>query len=169
MKASIISAVNHNLNQAISLLNAIENNTYTDTSVGPYFSSIGSHLRHTLDFFSCIIDGLDANEINLVNRKRDESIANNKEVAIAKIREIQETFVRFTDISTNYIIHVTDDLGQGEVTVSYTLESIMAFAHSHAIHHFATIGYILHQLEITHEVKGFGYNPTTPLKQRKGI
>ncbi len=169
MKSSIISAINQNLNQAISLLNTIENSSYTNTTVGPYHSSIGSHLRHTLDFFQCIIDGLDANEINLTQRKRDETIANDKDIAISKIREIQETFVHFTDINTDYIIHVTDDLGQGEVTVSYTLESIMAFAHSHAIHHFATIGYLLHQLNIQHTVKGFGYNPTTPIEQRKGI
>ncbi len=169
MNTSIISAVNHNLNQAIALLNTLDNKLYTNTNVGPYFSSVGSHLRHTLDFFSCIIDGLDANQINLVNRKRDETIANNKEVAIAKIQEIQETFVRFANINTDYIIHVTDDLGEGEVTVSYTLESIMTFAHSHAIHHFATIGYILHQLNVSHNIKGFGYNPTTPVEQRKGI
>jgi len=169
MNIDIVSAVNHNLNQAISLLNAIGNDSYTNTNVGPYHSSIGSHLRHTLDFFQCIIDGLDANEINLINRKRDESIATDKNIAIAKIQEIQETFIRFLDINTNYLIHVTDDLGQGEVTVTYTLESILAFAHSHAIHHFATIGYILHQLGIEHTIKGFGYNPTTPIKQRKGI
>ena len=169
MKSSIISAINQHLNQAISLLNTIENSSYTNTTVGPYHSSIGSHLRHTLDFFQCIIDGLDANEINLTQRKRDETIANDKDIAISKIREIQETFVHFTDINTDYIIHVTDDLGQGEVTVSYTLESIMAFAHSHAIHHFATIGYLLHQLNIQHTVKGFGYNPSTPIVQRKGI
>lgn len=169
MKSTIIAAVNQNLNNAISLLNAIENETYTNNSVGPYYSSIGSHIRHTLDFFQCIIDGLDANEINLTNRKREESIANDKNKAIARIRKIQETFLHFTNINTNYIIHVTDDLGQGEVTVGYTLESIMAFAHSHAIHHFATIGYLLHQLEIAHTVKGFGYNPTTPIEPRKGI
>lgn len=169
MKSSIVSAVNHNLNQAIRLLNTIENNSYTNTSIGPYHSSIGSHLRHTLDFFQCIIDGLDANEINLTQRKRDESIANDKNIAIEKIQELQETFISFLDINTNYLIHVTDDLGQGEVTVSYTLESILAFAHSHAIHHFATIGYLLHQLDIKHTIAGFGYNPTTPIEQRKGI
>lgn len=169
MKSTIIAAVNQNLNNAISLLNTIENTSYTNNSIGPYYSSIGSHLRHTLDFFQCIIDGLDANAINLTNRKREESIATDKNEAIARIRKIQETFLHFTDINTNYIIHVTDDLGQGEVTVDYTLESIMAFAHSHAIHHFATIGYLLHQLNIHHTVAGFGYNPTTPIEPRKGI
>lgn len=169
MKSTIIAAVNQNLNNAISLLNTIENTSYTNNSIGPYYSSIGSHLRHTLDFFQCIIDGLDANAINLTNRKREESIATDKNEAITRIRKIQETFLHFTDINTNYIIHVTDDLGQGEVTVDYTLESIMTFAHSHAIHHFATIGYLLHQLNIQHTIKEFGYNPTTPIAPRKGI
>jgi hypothetical protein len=33
---------------------------------------------------------------------------------------------------------------------------------SHAIHHFASIGYLIYQLEIELADADFGYNPTTP-------
>ncbi len=35
-------------------------------------------------------------------------------------------------------------------------------AHSHAVHHFATIGYIVSKLDIELLDDGFGYNPTSP-------
>jgi len=67
------------------------------------------------------------------------------------------------------LIHVTDNLGQGKITVSYTLESILAHANSHAVHHYATIGYILENLGKEIKIPGFGYNPTTPVNKREGM
>ncbi len=169
MKRLIISSVNHNLNNAIALLKAIDSNTYQDTSVGPYYSSIGSHIRHTLDFFDCIISGLDSNDIDLTARKRDEILSSDKNAAIDHIFELQETLLSYVDVSTDYLIHVTDNMGQGKVTVNYTLESILSHANSHAVHHYATIGYILDHLGIEMKIPGFGYNPTTPINKREGI
>ncbi len=169
MKQLIISSINHNLNNAIALLKAIDSNTYQDISVGPYYSSIGSHIRHTLDFFDCIIDGLDSNNIDLTARKRDEILSTNIESAIQHIYKLQEILLSYIDVNTDYLIHVTDNMGQGKITVNYTLESILAHANSHAVHHYATIGYILDNLGIEVKIPGFGYNPTTPINKREGI
>ena len=169
MKQLIISSINHNLNNAIALLKAIDPNVYRDASVGPYYSSIGSHIRHTLDFFDCIISGLDSNNIDLTARKRDEILSTSKESAIEYIYKLQETLLSFIDANTDYLLHVTDNMGQGKVTVNYTLESILCHANSHAIHHYATIGYILDQLGEEIKIPGFGYNPTTPINKREGI
>ncbi len=169
MKELIISSINHNLNSAIALLDAINLETYCDTSVGPYYSSIGSHIRHTLDFFDCIINGLDTNDIDLTRRKRDEILSTNIEAAKNHMYSLQKILLSYVDVNTDYLIHVTDNMGQGKVTVNYTLESILAHANSHAIHHYATIGYILNQLRVELEISGFGYNPTTPINKREGI
>ncbi len=169
MKRLIISSINQNLNNAIALLDVIDSNTYKDTSVGPYYSSIGSHIRHTLDFFDCIIDGLDSNNIDLTARKRDEILSTNQKAAIQHIYELQETLLSYVDVNTDYLIHVTDNMGQGKITVSYTLESILTHANSHAVHHYATIGYILENLGKEIKIPGFGYNPTTPVNKREGI
>lgn len=169
MKQLIISSINHNLNNAIALLKAIDNTVYQDESVGPYYSSIGSHIRHTLDFFECIVNGLDSNNIDLTARRRDELLSKDKESAIEYIYKLQETLLSYLGVNTDYLIHVTDDMGQGKVTVNYTLESILSHANSHAVHHYATIGYILDHLGIEIKISGFGYNPTTPINKRKGI
>ncbi len=169
MKQLVISSINYNLSSAVDLLNAIDSTTYLNSSVGPYYSSIGSHIRHTLDFFDCIINGLDSNNIDLTARKRDEILSTDKESAIHHIYKLQETLLSYIDTNTDYLIHVTDNLGQGKVTVNYTLESILAHANSHAVHHYATIGYILNRLGIEIKIPGFGYNPTTPISKREGI
>ena len=60
------------------------------------------------------------------------------------------------------IISISDDLGTGIVTANYTLGSALIQAHSHAIHHFASVGYVISQLGIELPDEDFGFNPTTP-------
>ncbi|RZS92644.1 DinB family protein [Aquimarina brevivitae] len=169
MNDLIIPAINQNLNKAITLITKISPAIYQDTSVGPYHSSIGSHMRHLLDFFLCITNGLDANDINLIQRSRDEGVATHKEKALTLLYDLQATLISYSDMPSNCLIKVTDDMGQGAVTVHYTLESILLHANSHLIHHFAAIGYILNVLDEDLKIPGFGYNPTTPDQKRKGI
>jgi hypothetical protein len=45
------------------------------------------------------------------------------------------------------------------------LSSALIQTHRHAIHHFASIGYIINQLGIELPDNDFGYNPTTPRNQ----
>jgi hypothetical protein len=68
----MIKAVEHNLRRGVRLLNSISDSQFSDTSVAPYHSSIGGHIRHILDIFDCIFDGLESKEINLAARKRNE-------------------------------------------------------------------------------------------------
>jgi len=169
MKAVIIASINQNLTKAVALIDSISCEQYCDISVAPYYSSIGSHLRHALDFFDCIVTGLDNNAIDLTARKRDVTLAENREAAKSYIYELQQILNSYVGANTDYLLHVTDNLGTANVTVSYTLESILAHANSHATHHFATIGYLLCQQGVTCVIPGFGYNPTTPVKRREGI
>ncbi len=169
MRASLVQTINKNLSNAISLIDAIDTTTYTDCCVGPYYSSIGSHLRHALDFFDCIISGIQDNDIDLTSRKRDEAIATNPEAAKNQIYHIQEQLNTFIGVNTDYLLHVTDNLGDGKVTIMYTLESILAQANTHATHHYAIISYMLQSLDVKVVIDGFGYNPSTPLVKREGI
>ena len=67
----MITAIEKNLQRGIQLLQYISDEDYSNTSIAPYYSSIGSHMRHILDVFDCIFEGLPINEINLINRKRN--------------------------------------------------------------------------------------------------
>ncbi|PJB12071.1 MAG: hypothetical protein CO119_08405 [Flavobacteriales bacterium CG_4_9_14_3_um_filter_40_17] len=158
----VISAINNNIEKAKKLLGSISDDIYVNTSVSPYYSSIGGHIRHILDVFDCALDGFPEQNINLIARKRDPRVENDRAFAIDKIVQIQRKLHHLSGVDFDTIVPVTDDLGSGAVTLNYTLGAILAQAQSHAIHHFAIIGYILNVLNVEVTDKTFGYNPTTP-------
>ncbi|TYP96989.1 putative damage-inducible protein DinB [Tenacibaculum adriaticum] len=158
----MIEAIEKNLQRGIKLLEAISDEQYSDCTIPPYYSSIGNNMRHILDIFSCIFNGLDNECVDFSDRNRCESAQQETAVGITYFNEIIEKLYRLKSEDFNKIIEVTDDLGAGKMTANYTLGSALIQAHSHAIHHFASIGFIIHQLGIELPDADFGYNPTTP-------
>lgn len=161
----MINAIEKNLERGIKLLNSISNQQYSNTSVAPYYSSIGGHMRHILDIFDCLFDGLPNGLVDLSARKRNEQV----EVDIVEgINYFNSVLSKLGDLKSadlDQFILVSDDLGLGVVTQNYTLGSLLIQAHSHATHHFASLGYIIAQLGIEIPDEDFGYNPTTPRDQ----
>jgi uncharacterized damage-inducible protein DinB len=158
----MIDAIEKNLHRGIQLLNCISDDEYNNATIAPYYSSIGIHMRHILDVFDCVFDGLESGSINLINRKRNELAENYTQHGIAYYEEILQRLKLLENADFNKIVMVTDDLGLGIVSANYTLGGILIQAHSHAIHHFASVGYVISQLGITLPDIDFGFNPTTP-------
>ncbi|QXP68388.1 MULTISPECIES: DinB family protein [unclassified Polaribacter] len=158
----MIEAIEKNLQRGISLLNTISNEQYSDSSVAPYFSSIGCHMRHILDVFSCVFEGLETKSIYLNKRNRNELLELHTQLGIEYFNETIQKLKEINTLSLESTVLVTDDLGLGVKSVNYTLAAILMQAHSHAIHHFASIGYIIYQLGIELPDADFGFNPTTP-------
>ena len=158
----MINAIVHNLNRGVKLLNSIDDNKYSDMTIAPYYSSIGGHIRHILDIFDCIFDGLDQGEVNLAARKRNELAEQKVAVGLDYFNQVIDKLNNLKGVDLNQIVPVQDDLGLGEIVQNYTLGSALIQAHSHAIHHFASLGYLINQLGIDLPDNDFGYNPTTP-------
>ena len=160
----MISAIIQNLNRGVNLLNSIDDRQYSNNSTAPYYSSIGVHMRHILDVFDCIFRGLESGVIDLSDRQRNEMAEQHVDEGIRYFSEIIEQLEALQQADLNASVRVRDDLGLGMVTANYTLAAALIQAHSHAIHHFASIGYIIAQLGISLPDGDFGYNPTTPKK-----
>jgi hypothetical protein len=160
----MIEAIEENLKRGIQLLNCISDEDYKNTTVAPYYSSIGVHMRHILDVFDCVFEGLESGNINLINRKRNEMAENYSQHGIDYFEDIIQRLKLIENEDFNKIVLVTDDLGLGIVSTNYTLGGILIQAHSHAIHHFASVGYVISQLGIALPDADFGFNPTTPKK-----
>ena len=158
----MIEAIEKNLQRGIHLLNCVSDTDYCNTTIPPYYSSIGVHMRHILDVFDCIIEGLPSGNINLINRNRNQSAENFTKNGIAYFEAIINKIQLLKNENFDKIVYVTDDLGLGVITANYTLGGILIQAHSHAIHHFASVGYIISQLGIQLPDDDFGFNPTTP-------
>ena len=146
------------------LLSLLTNQQLANDTVSPYYSSIGSHIRHVIDFYSCIISGLKSSSdmINLIHRERDERMHHDCEHASCVLDQVINDFEVFSNYKEAHLVKVVDNLGTGNVTIDYTLGALLAQANSHAIHHYAIINYIMDRLEINIGDDTFGYNPTTP-------
>lgn len=143
------------------LLNKLSNEELSNSSVSPYYSSIGSHIRHIYDFYDCSCNLNHEGIIDLTSRKRDLSVEVCCDSAMGYLNQILERLSVLKD-NINERIIVIDDLGSGKIKINYTYEALLAQANSHTIHHYAIIGYILDRLNIEIEDNNFGYNPTTP-------
>ena len=158
----MIKAIAQNLERGVQLLTSITDEQYSNASIPPYFSSIGCHMRHVLDAFTSIFNGLESGCVDFSDRKRNTI---SEEKTTEGIRYFQETLQKLKNLSSENLektIEVTDNLGTGDITITYTVENALAYAHSHAIHHFASIGFLVNQLGIELKNPDFGYNPTTP-------
>ncbi|WP_439128945.1 DinB family protein [Polaribacter sp.] len=160
----MIEAIEQNLQKGIVLLQNINDSQYSDTSIAPYHSSIGSHIRHVLDVFSCIFNGLDNNLIDLTKRERNELAETKTSAGIVYFESIKEQLKKIKKEDLDKKIRVTDNLGLGNETVNYTIGATLMQAQSHAIHHYASVGYLIHQLNIKLPDNNFGFNPSTPKK-----
>ena len=162
MMNAIINPILNNLERGQILLDNLTNEQFVSTNIGPYHSTIGQHFRHILDIFSCIFNGLDDRKVDLTARERNELAETNIGVARNYLEDIVAKLTEIQGLDANIPVEVIDDLGLGLVKVNYSLGSALCQAHSHAIHHFASLGYMLYQLGVEIPDKRFGYNPTTP-------
>ena len=151
------------LEKSRSLLSILNNSQLSDDAVPPYYSSIGSHIRHILDFYNCILNS-ENNIVDLTARERDQYVENFTESALNYLESIILKLKLLPDLLDKDII-VIDDLGLGKIKMKYTLSSLLAQANSHTIHHYSIINYILSGLNIEFGEDQFGVNPTTPYKK----
>ena len=161
----MIIAIEKNLQKGVQLLNSISDEAYADASFGPYYASIGCHIRHILDVYFCILKGVSSKKIDLTARDR------NMEVELATnlgIHYFNSLIDQLKNLHQHYdlseLVEVTDDLGFGNETTTYTLGSILMQAQSHTTHHYASIGYLIYQLKIALPTTDFGFNPSTKKK-----
>ena len=158
----MIDAIILNLQRGVKLLNSIDDHIYRDNSVAPYYSSIGGHMRHILDIFDCAFEGMDSRKIDLTKRKRNVLAEEKTAPGLQYFYSIIENLEDLKDRDLNFVVNVKDDLGLGIIETEYTMSSLLIQAHSHAIHHFASLGYVNSQLGIELPDPDFGYNPSTP-------
>ena len=143
------------------LLSNLTNEELSNISVAPYYSSIGSHIRHILDIYDCALRVNSESKIDLTDSKRNNDVEIKCESALQYLNQIINKLKNIGVASKDNII-VIDDLGLGKIEMNYTFEALMAQANSHTIHHHAIINCILESIGISIQDETFGYNPTTP-------
>ena len=100
----MIKAIEKNFEKGVYLLSTISDAQYSNQSVPPYFSSIGSHFRHTLDMFSCVINGFNLGNIDLTIRERNKLAEQECEVGILYSNALLNKIKLFTEQDLKSVI-----------------------------------------------------------------
>ena len=162
-KRVIFDSMKEVLSQGEALLSALDDAAYTTRVPAAFNASVGGHYRHCLDHFRSVFDGLDAEEINYDDRKRDPEIETVREVALTQTRQLLNASEGLGDWVLDYPIHarskVSYAVDESPAALSTVGREIM-FCVVHAIHHYALIRVMCGMLNAPLP-EGFGVAPST--------
>ncbi len=159
----------HITGQITSLLAKIEEPHYAQPLEIFNGSTLGQHFRHILEFYRCLLHGVDAGVVDYAARERDPKIEQSPQAAkqafqavlqaIDQLNETQALAVK-ADFSTQ-----TDVRPQVQSSVGREL----MYAYDHALHHLAIIkiGMQLNTPKVELDAN-LGVAPST-IKHRNGV
>ncbi len=126
------------LDQLTDLTSQIEERDFYKPVASLSQSTVGQHLRHTLEFFVCLEEGFTSGVINYDKRCHDKLIESNKFLALAKLSKIKE-FVSTQKEDKALTLEVGYDSTEQFISLptSYTRE--LVYNIEHAVHHMALI------------------------------
>lgn len=125
------------LDQLEALVQQITDADFIKPSTALSKSSIGQHLRHTIEFFICFENGAKVGLINYDKRAHDKLIESDRFIAINAIRNIRE-FVSRTPSQDKLRLEVGYDRLTDEcVTIETNFARELVYNIEHAVHHMA--------------------------------
>jgi hypothetical protein len=125
------------LNQLSVLVNDIREDDFVKPSEALSRSTVGQHLRHTLEFFICFEQGFSKGIINYDKRAHDKLIESDKFIALSTINRIHD-FVNSLHEDKILKLEVGYDLEQDDfITVDTTSTRELVYNIEHAVHHMA--------------------------------
>ena len=127
------------LSQLGNLINQIHEQDFIKQSEVLSQSTIGQHIRHTLEFFLCLESGSSKGVVNYDKRPHDKLIENDKFIALSSVRRIRD-FVSGQENDRPLKLEVGYDIEREEfVTIDTTFFRELAYNIEHAVHHMAIV------------------------------
>jgi len=131
-------ASNKVLDQLLDVLGQMREDDY-DLYVSSLEATIGQHVRHIVEFYLCLFDGLKIGKVNYDLRKREKRIETDKNFTIKLIKKIKYL------IDEHYEnLNLTLEMKYGEkadqkITIDTNFERELAYNIEHTIHHLAIV------------------------------
>lgn len=102
-------------------------------------SSVGQHIRHTLEFFICLESGFGSGLVNYDKRSHDKLIESDKFLALNAIRNIR-LFINGQNNDKPLRLEVGYDLAREQyITINTNFARELVYNIEHAVHHMALI------------------------------
>ena len=148
------------LEQGAQLLTRLDDASYTRL-VKPLFEyGIGSHIRHCLDAYTSLLQGLETRLIDYDQRARNDRIACDRFYAqthIATTMAKMAALLQWQPAWSALMLQARQDTPHWTVT---SLERELQFLLSHTVHHYALIALMLRAQGLEPE-QDFGIAPST--------
>jgi uncharacterized damage-inducible protein DinB len=150
------------LHQLEALVDSLTDEQYVLKPVGVVPSSIGGHVRHSLDHINALLIGLRNGEVNYDQRQRGTNVELCRRSALETMRRQEQLLLAFPWVPSDQWLRLSVLLTAAgpSVTVTTTLDRELAFVLSHTIHHNSLIGVMVKLLGVP-VPEDFGYAPST--------
>jgi uncharacterized damage-inducible protein DinB len=102
-------------------------------------ASVSQHIRHILEFYICLLEGLKTGVVNYDNRERDPRIENDKLFALELIKELKEKISDQVDNNDLILELKYGNVSKNNISLSTNFYRELAYNIEHTIHHLAII------------------------------
>ncbi len=125
------------LSQLNDLVKQVDEKDFARPSVALSNSTIGQHLRHTLEFFLCFESGYEKGLINYDKRAHDKLIETDKFIALSTVSRISD-FIQNLNSNRPLKLEVGYDLAADDfITIETNAVRELVYNIEHAVHHMA--------------------------------
>ncbi len=152
------------LTPLVTLLDSISVDSYRHNCPTLKSGSIGGHVRHCVEFYQCLLDGMMSRKVDYDARRRDLAIESEPTLSAKLLRQIIQRIHTMEETHTFCTQIQVRECGESWLTSSYGREC--RFLASHTIHHLALIAMLL-RAQGQQPPSDFGVAPST-LKFRAG-
>lgn len=142
------------INDLIHLLQQVSDADYSKKIERLSNSTIGQHVRHSIEMYQCIINSCNEEEVNYSKRKRDIVIETSSNYAAQCLQAIVQQIQ-----NTDRIVYVKNNDDDIAALSSYNRE--IAYCNEHLIHHLALIKVALQETNSYNIPSTFGVAPST--------
>lgn len=150
------------LDQLDALIDGLDDPSYADPRPAFMHASVGQHVRHTLDHFSKLIDGVGVGLIDYDARVRGTTEETDRAAARALIAGLRAELVSMDESLLDKSVQVRAKMtaDADPVTEPSSVGRELVFLVSHTVHHHALIRTMV-EPEGRALPDGFGYAPST--------
>jgi hypothetical protein len=152
--------------QLADTIHQLSNEQYAQSCKALNNSTIGQHVRHTIELFQCLETGYETGVVNYEKRKRDLQIETDKNIAAALLTQLYQGLNKPNkelQLDAQYD-DTTDDIVS--VTTNYYREIIYNLEHT--IHHMALIRIGVQTVSAVKLPDDFGVASST-MRYRKNV
>lgn len=149
------------LGTACTLLAGISPKVYSEPAPG-VGHRVGPQIRHVIEFYICLLEGLDSGVVDYDARRREKSLETSPAAAVARMRSISLA-LGDASLQCDRPLRVRMEDAPAELGAGFLPSSLLRelqAVRSHTIHHFALIAVTLQARGIAVD-SAFGVAPST--------